>query len=84
VTAVISSRESAATKARRYITESRLTIQSVHGARVFAQCRGDGTTYTLGYAHGRWFCSCPARTVDCAHLRALRLVVDRPERATSP
>jgi hypothetical protein len=75
---VLPSRENAATKGRRYLTEGRLTIRNVHGGRIWAECRGDGETYQLGYAHGRWFCGCPARTVDCCHLRALRLVLDRP------
>ncbi len=75
MTAVIPSRESAATKARRYITDGRLTIET--SARIDATCRGDGQVYELGYAHGRWHCNCPARTIDCAHLLALRLVVDR-------
>jgi uncharacterized Zn finger protein len=82
MTAVIPSREGAATKARRYLCEGRLTVLSVHAGRIWAECRGDGETYQLGYAHGRWHCSCPARTIDCAHLRALRLVADRPERAS--
>ena len=80
-TTAISSRESAATKGRRYIVEGRLTISCIHRGRVWASCRGDGQTYDLGYTHARWFCSCPARTIDCAHLRALRLVVDRPDQA---
>jgi hypothetical protein len=60
--------------------EGRLTVKSVHAGRVWATCRGDGETYDLGYAHGRWHCSCPARTIDCAHLIALRLVCERPTR----
>lgn len=76
MTTVVSSRESAATKGRRYLCEGRLTIKSIHGSRIWAECRGDGKRYDLGFAHGRWFCSCPARTIDCCHLRALRLVVD--------
>ena len=80
MTAVIASRESAATKARRYLCEGRLTIHSLHAGRIWAECRGDGEVCELGFAHGRWFCNCPVRTIDCAHLRALRLVVDRPVR----
>lgn len=70
--------EGAPTKARRYLCEGRLNVKLVSRGRVWAECRGDGETYKLGYAHGRWHCDCPARTVDCAHLRALRLVLDKP------
>jgi uncharacterized Zn finger protein len=78
ITFSVPTRESATVKGRRYLVEGRLRVLSVHGGRVWAECRGDGATYQLGFAHGRWHCSCPARTADCAHLRALRLVVDRP------
>jgi hypothetical protein len=74
----IPSRETSASKAMRYVATGRLTILSLHGGRCWAECRGDGQVYELGFAHGRWHCTCPARTVDCCHLRALRLVVDRP------
>jgi hypothetical protein len=79
MTVAIPTREGAPSKARRYIVEGRLTIQAIHAGRVCASCRGDGEVYDLGYTHRRWWCTCPARTIDCAHLRALRLVVDRPE-----
>lgn len=75
----IPSRETSISKAMRYVATGRLRVLSVHGRRVWAECRGDGDVYQLGFAHGRWHCSCPARTTDCAHLRALRLVVDRPD-----
>jgi hypothetical protein len=81
-TIVIPVREGAPTKARRYITEGRLTIQSIHAGRIWAECRGDGAVYVLGFAHHRWHCSCPCRTADCCHLYALRLVTDRPGEKT--
>jgi len=69
------SREGAPAKARRYLTEGRLIVEQVHHDRVAATCRGDGTSYRLGFDRGRWSCSCPARTDGCAHLVAVRLVV---------
>lgn len=68
-------RESASTKARRYLTEGRLIVRHVEGSNVRAVCRGDGTLYRLGFSaeHG-WACDCPARR-RCAHLMALGLVV---------
>jgi uncharacterized Zn finger protein len=80
MTAVIPSRESAATKGRRYVLEGRLRLLLVHGPRIYAECRGNGATYHCGYVKGRWWCSCPARGT-CAHLVAVQLVVDRPARA---
>lgn len=72
--------EGAPAKARRYLTEGRLSVLRVDRKIIQAQCRGDGQTYACGWYTGRWRCSCEARTDQCAHLRALRLVVDRPTR----
>jgi uncharacterized Zn finger protein len=71
-------REDFRTKAVRYLGEGRLTVHRVGVATVRATCRGDSAEiYELGYAGGRWSCTCPART-RCAHLQALMLVVLRP------
>lgn len=73
-------RESAEVKARRYLTEGRLTIVRVAGDEVRAVARGDGQLYRCGHVAGKaggWFCTCPARTDRCAHLEALRLVTIR-------
>lgn len=71
-------RESADAKARRYLTEGRLTVQRVDERGVKASCRGSGHTYTVGHQLGGWSCDCEARTVRCAHLLALQLVVSVP------
>jgi len=68
-------RESAAGKARRYLTEGRLLVMEVAVDRIAALCRGDTGVYSLGYSAGDWACDCPARTRGCSHLRALRLVI---------
>ena len=68
-------RESAATKARRYLTEGRLLVMEVAVDRFAALCRGDTGVYSLGYSAGDWACDCPAWTRGCSHLRALRLVI---------
>lgn len=71
-------RESAAVKALRYLGEARLTVTAVDGDRVRATCRGDGEAYRCGHEPGRgWTCNCPARTDQCSHLVALRLVTIR-------
>lgn len=68
------SRESAFSKARRYLTEGRLLVVAVDQDRISALCRGDGRIYSLGLDPRGWHCDCPAVTDQCAHLRALRLV----------
>jgi uncharacterized Zn finger protein len=76
---ITTTRESAAVKGRRYLTEGRLTVNLVDGDRIAASCRGDSyETYALGYDLERqmWHCSCPART-RCSHLTALMLVTVR-------
>lgn len=70
-------REDAASKGRRYLTEGRLTIDAVTTDRVHAIAKGDGHQHDLGHKRGRWYCDCPARTDQCSHLVALRLVVIR-------
>ncbi len=76
-------REAAPDKARRYLSESRLRVLYVKPTdpRIRATCRGDGETYRCGYSlpPQGWWCECPAKTVDCSHLLALRLVCETPE-----
>ena len=72
-------REDAASKGRRYLTEGRLLVRRVDKQAIDARCRGDsGEVYELGADAGGWACTCPARTDRCAHLLALKLVVLRP------
>lgn len=68
-------RENAAAKARRYLGEGRLVLTRVDPLRVIGACRGDGAIHTVTYTQRTWACTCPARTDQCAHLLAVRLVV---------
>lgn len=70
-------RETAAAKARRYITEGRLVILEVSENRIQAFCRGDGAIWRPQWTPFGWECDCPARSHNCAHLLALRLVTVR-------
>lgn len=71
-------RESASVKAARYLSEGRLVVLAVSGDHVTAECRGSGQLYALGHDLGRgWWCGCPARTDQCAHLLALQSVTVR-------
>lgn len=68
-------RENAAAKARRYLTEGRITITHLRPRTVVrAIARGDGAFYRCGWDGGTWWCHCPVRTDQCAHLIALRLI----------
>ena len=66
-------RESAATKARRYLVEGRVILTEVTPDRVRGLVRGNGAIYSAGYQYGQWTCDCPAVTAKCCHLIALRL-----------
>jgi uncharacterized Zn finger protein len=74
-------RENAELKARRYLVEGRLEVQSVQGAEVVARCLGDeGDVYEVRWDGQRrsWRCSCPAYGPRCAHVLALARVVRKP------
>lgn len=74
------SRETAADKAIRLLTEGRLMVQRVDSESrlVIAECRGDsGAVYSLGHDPKRneWRCSCDELKGNCSHLIALKRVV---------
>jgi uncharacterized Zn finger protein len=74
-------RETAAEKARRYLAEGRLTVLEVGPAVIRATCAGDGQVYRCGWWQGEWGCTCPNLRDQCSHLKALRLVTQRPDDA---
>lgn len=66
-------RENAASKATRYLAESRIVVLSVQpGDHVRAAARGDGRIHRMTWKAGLWRCDCPCRTDQCSHLIALR------------
>ena len=67
-------RENAEAKAKRYLAEGRVVVVSVSDNRLLARVRGDGSVWLVMFEGGVWFCPCPARTDQCSHLRALRLI----------
>jgi hypothetical protein len=70
------SRENAAAKARRYLTEGRVVLRALdeYGGMVQADVRGDGAIWTSGRDERGWFCQCPAKG-RCAHVLAVGLIV---------
>jgi uncharacterized Zn finger protein len=68
-------RESAEVKGRRYLVEGRVIVVRVSDDRVLARVRGDGRIYPVIFEEGVWSCPCPARTDQCSHMKAVRLVV---------
>jgi hypothetical protein len=74
-------REDAFAKARRLLTEGRVTILRVGPQEFAAQVRGDHAgLYGCGYSGGRWYCAClhSARTTFCSHRLALMLLWIEP------
>ena len=72
-------RESAATKARRLLTEGRVTITRVDGAEINALVRGDSAgLYLVQHRPGWWTCLCDAISTLCSHVRAVQLVTVVP------
>lgn len=75
-------RETSAAKAGRYLIEGRIVVTAVSAGKVEATARGDGAVHRCGF-DGSWWCSCPARSDQCAHLFALRRVT-APESDIAP
>jgi hypothetical protein len=69
-------RETIDAKARRLLVETRVRIIDCdeENGVIAAEVRGDCRLYSAGRDAEGWFCSCAARTANCAHVRALRLV----------
>jgi hypothetical protein len=69
-------RENAESKARRYLTEGRVRIVACDEAAgtIVAEVRGSGTVYAAGHGPKGWSCDCPAKSKNCAHVLALRLI----------
>lgn len=74
----MSPRESAFTKARRILTEARVSVLNVGAGEILAAVRGDsGEIHRVVYERGRWVCSCPA-VGPCSHAQAVALVTVVP------
>ena len=69
-------RETIDAKAQRYLTEARVRILHCdeEAGVIEAEVRGDSRRYSTGRDAEGWYCSCAARTRDCSHVRALRLI----------
>ena len=65
-------RETVRDKAARYLLEGRIILTTVEDRHVRARVRGEGSLYDTGWIGGQWFCSCPARGDNCAHVVALK------------
>lgn len=75
-----SGRESVAVRAVRIVAERRLTIVGLHRGRVTARCRGTEQSYNLGFNPDQgWWCHCAEPRGRCAHIAALKLVIDPSE-----
>jgi uncharacterized Zn finger protein len=63
------------TKARRLLSEGRVTVTRKIGDEVRARVRGDRTTYDVSFdpIGLRWRCTCKSR-YECSHELAVALV----------
>ena len=77
-------RENAEAKARRYLVEARVRVVACDEAAgtIVAEVRGNGAVYATGHGAGGWHCDCPAKSKDCAHVLALKLVTVLESRGT--
>jgi uncharacterized Zn finger protein len=69
-------RESARTKAVRYLSEGRVRILECHedDGTLSAEARGNGRLYVVAHDAAGWSCTCPARGENCAHVLACKSV----------
>jgi uncharacterized Zn finger protein len=69
-------RENAESKARRYLTEGRVRIIACDEAAgtIMGEVRGTGAVYAAGHGLKGWACNCPAKSTNCAHILALKLL----------
>ncbi|HEX9376548.1 MAG TPA: hypothetical protein VGB19_09960 [Actinomycetota bacterium] len=63
-------------RARKYLTEGRMTLHLVEPGRIRATCTGFSGDHRLGLEPGQgWWCTCPEVGL-CAHLLAVQLVTE--------
>jgi hypothetical protein len=71
-------REGAAPKARRLLSEARVTIRTIGPDAIVANVRGDSArVYAVVWDPTGWHCPCPAVS-RCSHILAVQLVVLEP------
>jgi uncharacterized Zn finger protein len=68
-------RENAPMKARRLLTEGRVSVRTITDETIVASVRGNSAkTYSVTFDPGGWSCPCDALSVQCSHVRAVQLV----------
>lgn len=69
-------RETARTKADRYLLEGRVVILEAGRYGIAAHVRGEGAVYVTRYGFGAWTCTCPHpnRSTNCSHVLALKRI----------
>lgn len=71
-------RRDAAAKAAHLLTSGAVTVVFCHGDHVHIAVQGRTGTRYCGHDPQRgWWCSCPAGTGECSHVRAAMLVTSR-------
>jgi uncharacterized Zn finger protein len=77
-------RENAALKARRLLSEGRVTLRRIGPDAIVARVRGDSAkVYNVTWDPTGWFCPCDAAG-RCSHILAVLLVVLEPLSTKGP
>lgn len=72
-------RENATAKARRLLTEGRVTIRTLRDDLILAEVRGDSARrYEVVWEPAGWSCPCDAISPRCSHVMATQLVTLEP------
>lgn len=72
-------REDAHMKARRMLSEGRVTIRGLSDDLIRAEVRGDSARrYDVSWTPAGWSCPCDAALTRCSHVQAVQLVVLEP------
>jgi uncharacterized Zn finger protein len=73
-------REDAATKARRLLSEGRVTLRSLVDVEIRADVRGDSArVYSVRWSPAGWECPCDAMAARCSHVHAVQLITLEPQ-----
>lgn len=62
-------------KAQKYYRDGHVQLVKIGNLKAVFTVQGT-TRYTVTFKAGNWQCTCPARTMECAHVLATRMWVE--------
>jgi uncharacterized Zn finger protein len=77
--------EASEQKAIEYLTTGKVQVLEVGEAHALITVQGSAQEpYNVHFGNATWYCGCPARKPECAHVIAAKLICPlRSERSTS-